>query len=435
MTRSTMVRRSWAALISTTALLLASCGGSGGDNGTAQLRVLNATSDLTSIDMYLGDSVNTAAVNADSVSSYKSFDAQSYTVKITSAGNPTSLFSSTWSFSKDQHYTGVVWGRNGSLSFTTLPEDGTTTDISSNSSRVRVYNATTNSGALDVYLTQNLDDLSTASPTSANVGSNTLSGFKELTTGTYRLRVTSANSPNDVRLDTTVTLPSQEFATILVTAGSGGFLVNGYLVQQQGALTLLKNPKARLRLAAGVEGAAAVSVNFGSTLTIPALQSPFVGPYTLVDAGSPIVNVQVGGTDLDNGLGTRTLAPAGDYTILTYGTGTAATAALINDDNRLPNSGYYKIRLVNSSASNPLVTLMVAGGYVTDASNLAVGSGSPYTPYVATNTVTGTEIQVLSGSTTLPPLLSGQNPSPLGVYSIFVLGGDTSKVVRLSKDR
>ena len=435
MTRFPMAWRGWAALIASAAFLLTACG-HGSSSGPANLRVLNATGDIGSIDLYLNDGLTLAANLSNTLSNYTSISAQTYTLKLTSAGNPTTLFTSSWGWSSDTHSTGVVWGNNGSLAFTAIPEDDDTTLISANSSRIRVYNATTSTGAFDVYLTQNLADLSTAIPTSGSVGSGQLAGFKELTTSTYRLRVTTAGAPNEVRLDLpAVTLPPQQYATLILTSGPGGFLLNAAILVEQGSLTVLKNPSARLRVAAGAESAGVVSLQLDGQATGVGLQSPFVGPYSLVNAGSHAVDVRVDGNSLNNNLGTQVLAPGGDYTVLAYGTGANGTAQFITDDNRLPANLYYKIRLVNGAASAPLATLLVGSGYVSGASDVPLGAASTYTPFVATNTLTGTTMEVLSGSTTLQPVLTGLNPSTLGVYTVFVLGGDPTQLVRLSKDR
>ena len=204
MTRSFIARRACAALLAGLTVLLSGClGGGGSSGGNAQLRVLNLTNDLTSIDVSLSGTKNFPAVAQQALTSSASLTAQAYTVSVASAGSPTSLFTGTYSLAKDLHYTGVVWGSADSLNFATLPEDQNDS-LAAGTTEVRVYNATARSGAFDVFLTpvlQNVPDLNGVLATRSSVASRGLSGYVPLATGSYRLRITAAGNPDDVRLD------------------------------------------------------------------------------------------------------------------------------------------------------------------------------------------------------------------------------------------
>ena len=61
--------------------------------------------------------------------------------------------------------------------------------------------------------------------------------------GTYRIRVTGAGNTADLRLDIpSFSLTSQEVATVLLTPTTGGTLVNGAVLSQQGAYTAAATP-------------------------------------------------------------------------------------------------------------------------------------------------------------------------------------------------
>jgi thiol-disulfide isomerase/thioredoxin len=157
------------------------------------------------------------------------------------AGDVSNLLSASYTLSKDQHYTAIIWGRETALRLSTLPEDEADSNITTGS-RIRFFNATTDSGTVDVYLTNTVTDIGEATPTQGGVAAGSLSGFRDWSAGTWRLRVTGVGDPNDVRLDIpSITLAEKKHHTLVLTAGASGVLLNGTLIQQQGAATTLKN--------------------------------------------------------------------------------------------------------------------------------------------------------------------------------------------------
>ena len=69
---------------------------------------------------------------------------------------------------------------------------------------LRVFDAATDAGAIDVYVTDPAVDITTlTSPTFSFSSSTSLqaSGFLSIAPGTYRVRVTGAGNPADLRLD------------------------------------------------------------------------------------------------------------------------------------------------------------------------------------------------------------------------------------------
>ncbi len=434
MIRSLSVRRGLATLMAVSTCLLAACGGSGSGGGDAQWRVLNLTGDLPSVDVY-SDTTNTPAfsgVATGVVSQYSTIAAATYVMRVAATGNTNTLFSGSYTLSANQHYTGLVWGSTGALQFATLPEDDDTTLIAAGNSQVRVYNATTGSGALDVYLTQNIADLTNATPTVSAVTSAALSGYKALVAGTYRLRVTSAGNPGDVRLDVpAVTLTAQQDASVIITSGSGGVLVNGALLVQQGAVTTYGNGQSRLRVAAGEPtGSGTVSVLIDGQPLASSLSSPVVSAYATIVSGSHTVDVQLNGVSISST--TQSFTAGADYTLLAYKTD-ASGVQLLSDDNLLPAIGQVKMRLINADNSQPLLTLLVDNALLTSDVIPGAVSTAITTPTVVNQTST-VEVTPSNTSSSLytsaPVTLQSQ-----GIYSVFMLGGGTSTTGVLRKDR
>ena len=410
-----------AALAST--LWLAACGGGGGGggNGSTNVRALNLTTDLPSIDIYTSDTKRFSAVATDTLAPSISFEANTYTLNVKRAGDGATLLTGSYALAKDQNYTAVVWGRETALRVSTLPENENTGDIAAGNTKVRFFNATTDTGAVDVFITSSTADLGETSATRGNLTSGSLSGFSDLSQGTYRLRVTGQGDPNDVRLDIpAITLKDKSYATLVLTAGASGVLVNGTLIEQQGAVTTLKNTKARMRVVASVNTGGNVNVAVGGRTLAGGLRSPSVGPYTLVDAGTAVdLTVRVNGGVVTSG--NRSFAAGTDYTLLTYGPAATPLVTVITDDNRLPTAATrVKVRLLHAAAGTDPLTL--SADYLALASDIVTGTVSPY---ATTNANPSVRIDVNSAAgvtslfTATDVNLQGQS-----VYTVLMLGGN-----------
>ena len=427
-------------------VLLAACGGGGGDGpGNTNLRAINLTTDLPSVDLFTGDTRRFSALAPDAVATSVSLEANTYSLVLKKANDPQPLLTGSYSLAKDQNYTAVVWGRETAPRVSTLPEDEVLgAEVSENTARVRFFNATTDTGSLDVFITPANTELGSAQPNQASLTSGSLSGFRDVAAGTQRLRVTGAGDPNDVRLDIpNFTVSGRKFATLVLTAGAGGVLVNGTLIEQRGAVTTLKNSNARVRVVASVAAAGNISASLGSSTLVGSLRSPGVGPYTLVPSGSQNLTVRVNGNVIS--AAARTFAPGADYTVLAYGAANAGTVSLITDDNRLPSvNTRAKVRLVNGLTLTEPLTMQIDFLTQTATADIAAGAASAY----ASTAAAGSNRLDITSPTSAGPLFtltaaSGANLlQAQGVYTVFILGGSPvstelplGQAGRLSRDR
>ena len=97
-----------------------------------------------------------------------------------------------------------------------------TTPPASGTAIVRVFNAATDAGSIDVYVTDPAVDITTlSSPTFTFTASTSVQASNFLVVrrpGTYRIRVTGAGNPSDLRLDIpSVVLANQQVATVILT--------------------------------------------------------------------------------------------------------------------------------------------------------------------------------------------------------------------------
>jgi hypothetical protein len=414
------------------ALALAGCGGGGGGGGgSLKIRALNLTADLPTVDIYANDTATFSGAATNALAEYKALDAATYTLKIKRPSDGATLLTGSYALAQDQSYTAIVWGRETALRLSTLPENEDNSAIATGNSRVRMFNATVDTGALDVFLTATTTDIGDAQPTQSGVATGSLSGFKEIATGTYRLRVTGAGDPSDLRLDVpAIVLGEQQHATLVLTPGASGVLVNGTLLVQQGAQTVMTNTKARLRVVASVDNGGNVAASLGATTLVGSLRSPSVGPYQLVDASLTDLTVRINGAVLSSGA--QTFVAGSDYTLMVYGSAAAGQLAVLTDDNRLPNSTTRaKVRLLHGLAGADPLTLSV--DYLALATDLPSGSVSSYSTL---NSSASARVDVTS-ATAAAPLFTAETVNLQGssVYTVFMLSGNASPTGVIRKER
>jgi hypothetical protein len=421
------------------ALALTACGGGGDDSGNANVRLVNATLTHSSISLLANGAASVGATAIDSVSAYAGVPSGSPTLQVNDATSNSALATLSPSVGNDGHYVVIAYENGGAVRTTVIAEDIALP--AAGTASLRVFDAATDAGALDVYVTDPATDISTLTSPSFTFTSSTAlqaSAFLSIAPGTYRVRVTGSGNPADLRLDIpTVVLTSQEVGEILLTPTIGGTLVNGAALAQQGAFTAGRNTTARVRLAAAVTNGATVSASAGTTSIGTNAVAPSVGGYVIVPAGAALT-ISVNGAAV--GAPATAVAAGSDSTLLVYGAAGAATASLIADDNHLPaTSTNLKIRLVNglTGAATPL-TLNAAFAVV--ASNVAPGTASSYAVVGAS---TALQLDVFSPASATPVYSTTTSGGPLSlpgnsVFTLFMLGSGTTSppvIPLLRRDR
>ena len=424
--------------LSLVSLLLNGCFGS--SNGNANIRILNTSIDYSSIDLWLdnGDSNSRQIVGATSgtLGSYKGVGVNSYTVEFTSNNVQSSLKSVKEKLSKNTHRTYVAYGNTGKFGTLEILEDQD--KPSSSYTKVQLVDAAPDAGSVDVYLTDPSVSISNASPTFSSVsgGSIASAGFTTISSGTYRIRVTAAGSQTDIRLDsvTGITFSSEEILSVIITGTSGGVLVNGAVLPQQGSLTVISNPYARVRAAAAIPSGQNLSATLGGTNLLGSAAANTVSNYVLVSAGAQTLNLVLTGTTLPTS--TQTLTAGDDYTVL-VSNGSAVsgtTTTLIADDNRYPStSTYAKVKLVNAMSGGAGDPVSLNVNYTPVASAIALSQASPSVEVTAgTNTEIDT-VDATTSTTLFTNTTATLNGS--GVYSLFMFGSGTAPVGALRINR
>ena len=412
------------------ALLLAGCdvAGSGGD---AYVRVVNASMDYASVDLYLDDKLKIASTGYQSASSYLKVDSDSYDVEFRRSGSSGALGSYNTDLEGDERLTWLVLGPSGDFQVIAIDESRDPAD--KDESLLRVVNAASDAGSVDVYLTDATTDLDDVSPDYSAVATDALAGegLVNLDAGTYRLRVTAAGSKTDVRLDRPdLVLASKGVYTLVVTGTTGGVLTDAMLLKQDGDVAVLPTTQARVRAVVGLDGGTTTNISVDGTALVSAATIPVLGTYRVVDAGAADVTMSVDGSDV--AVGDLTLAAGADYTLVYTGTPSSVTQTSVLDVNRLPASGSFKVRLINAmSALAEPISMSV--NFLPAADSVALGSVALSDEIDA---VTNGRLDVtrVSTSSTLYSLTSLSLESR-AVYTQVMFGSAAAPTGALRKDR
>jgi Domain of unknown function (DUF4397) len=412
-------------------LLLAGCGGS--DN--AAIRMLNVSQDYTSLNVYLGSDSTTATlagIPTGTLSSYSGVSAGSNTVYFTEGSNTQTdaLSSESETFTTGEHRTYVTYGDTGEFAEYEIDEDESAP--ASGYASVEILDTASDAGGLDMYLTGSGTSLASVSPNFSDLAAGKATAFTSIASGTYELSVTGTGNNSDVRLQVpSITLNSGEVATIVITESVGGYLVNAYILPQQGTLTTELNPDARVRAVAGLSSGSGVSAAVGSTALLSNAPATSIGTYQLVPVGTDTIAVSIGGVGVSSP--SQSLAAGQDYTLLLYQNASGVQENWLVDTNRMPVSGDASVRLVHamSGLTDPISLSVNFVPVVTDVSQ---GDASSYDSGIAATTTGALSVT----DTTTSQQLYSQSPvtfASQGVYTLFMFGSTASPTGVLSQDR
>jgi hypothetical protein len=394
---------------------LAGCGGHSNDDG--YVRLVNATSEYATLDLYESTSELTKATASYSAGAYASLTASTYTFNINGGGSSLTAASVSGAISKSGHYTIVAYTTGGVLTASYLTESEAAP--ASGTAKLRVFN--TDVGNVDGYLAADCSSLA-ASATAAFASdvAGLQTSYTSVTasgSGTsYHVCITAPGDKADVRLDVPVTFTSTQITTLILTHSTGGTLLNGLLLQQQSSLTQALNTSARLRVAVGATGGSKVTVMANGTTLASNLGAPAVTSYRLVDAGPLTLQITNGGAQVSaSGL---TAAAGADLTLLIAG-GSGTTPILLSDDNAISASSTnpVKIRLVNGMNSTGTVTL--TDDYNNIGDGAAFGTATTYAQVPSSSALA--RLEALDGGTQLC-LSTDVTLNASSVYTVFLLG-------------
>ena len=427
--------KTWTAIAAAAILpFLHGCGDENAQEG--QVRIVNATTEYTSLDLYTVDSSGgndlvVSGTGANAASAYTGIDKGSYTFDVKSSTSAGSAPTVTGTISKADHFT-IVTYLTGSSTKTQFLTDEETAPASGNA-KLRVFNAAPSEAAsVDVYLTKNACTALAVTDTAFASAVTTLqTSYTQVTADTWNVCVFATGDTSTLLLDIpALQLKNQEIATLVVTHTTGGVLLNAAVLDQQGAYKTYSNAIARVRVVADAASGASVSVLVnGQEL---AGSTPSVGAYQTIPVGTLAPTIAVGGV-ATTGFTLPAVVAGNDYTLLVMGTAGAPSATLISDSNTPSTSttNTVKVRVINGlNNSSGTASATVDSKPVGTA---AVGAASP--AYISILPTTGTSTVHASTTGTNPADLVNQTFSAGDVYTVFIYGDAAAPTLATSLDR
>ncbi len=191
-------------------------------SSTAHVRILNAIPIQSNIDMLIDGKDLASAIPYGSASAYLSVGSGSRHLQIEATGGSNPFVDQSVNFSSGSYNT-VLDSGNGATTFT----DNHSTPSSSNAS-IRVINASSGLGAIDVYVVATGNGLG-STPTFSNVGIPTATGYTTLAAGSYIVYFTTPGTTNVLLATGTLTLSSGQVRTVAALDGQAGGVTTSVL--------------------------------------------------------------------------------------------------------------------------------------------------------------------------------------------------------------
>jgi len=426
--RRSLLTTSGALMLST---LVPACGGGSSTDGQARVRLLNLSRGYDSLNLYLDGDLSEEAVAYGSVSDYRGYDPGSVGVALTREGSTSYLLSGTRTFVADSDYTLLAFGWEGHLAVLQASDSADAPD--SGKALFRVAHLAPDAGELDIYVTGEDETLSSASPVASSVASGSFSSYAEMQAGSYRVRVTAADDPDDLRLDVSgVTLPSKGIISLVLVASEGGVLVEAALLAQGEDLTLLADDALRVRVVNSVQGNAAVMLSADGTALMSGSRAPTIGSYQRLPAGTLALTLTVDGqafaVDALSGTAGHNL------TLLVAGTPEEPVLTVVDDDLRLITAtSRCGLRVMHGVATLADAGLTLTLNYEPAASDVAYGTASDFSAQSVSTEVALALTSPLSATalyTADELTLTAQ-----GLYTVFALMNGDTPVGVLRKER
>jgi hypothetical protein len=412
------------------AFIAVGCNKSGTNQNSTDMRALNAIVDAEPLDVLVDSDVKFSAVAPNTATAYANFNSGGREVVIRSNTNQAILYDKTVQFPSDSRGTLLVFGHRSTATTLFLADD--TTSPSSGKARVRFVGLSTDSGAVDVYLTTTTALTGPAFVSGALPGAVSAAG--EVTGGGYQIIVTASGTQDIIfQSSTAFNFQAGSNYTLSIIPSLGGKLVNAAVIEPgtSGAVTFLSNPIARLKGANAIADSSGINFKTDGTIILTAV--PFTGVSSYVSSAGGSHNLQI---EQSNVPGTNiatlstTLSSARDYTLLASGAIASPKLTLIPDDNSPPSTGNVKIRFVNAITGSNVDALV---NFASQAQNIAPNSASSYYTVAANTNYTITF--TTPGGVTVIASLANVELDAGNVYTAYVFGSTSNAQAKLIRDR
>lgn len=152
-----------------------------GSSGNANIRLVNALSNQSSLDMLIDSTSTATSVGYGAASGYSSVTSGPRDLQVEPSGTSNFIADQTASLSADSYDTALV-----TISGTTVLTDNHTAP-SSGSISIRVVNASSILGTVDVYIVSSGTSIASVNPTFSSLSFPSASSYASLAPGSYQV--------------------------------------------------------------------------------------------------------------------------------------------------------------------------------------------------------------------------------------------------------
>lgn len=157
--------------------------------------------------------ITPASLAAPNTALYSAILTGNRSVVITQTSAPaTTLGTIAFTVVEGADYTVYATGGTGGAAITNLVTRDTNAVVAATSSRVRVVHLAPAAGTVDIFVTTPTADITTATPTLANVPVRAVSGYLTVLSGTYRIRIVPAGTAPAARVGAAILLDANNIA-------------------------------------------------------------------------------------------------------------------------------------------------------------------------------------------------------------------------------
>jgi hypothetical protein len=359
-------------LVGATGGLLTACGNDG--EGDVKIRLLNLVTDVDTLTLRVDSKTKVSGVAFEAVSGYAESNGGNLSTEVIAEPGSGSLNSATAGYAKDNSYTVIACGTGTDLSVQVSndgegrPDDGRI--------KVRVLNNVVRGLSYDVYFTSSGASIDSATPTLRGVGAASVTGFAELASGTWRIRIYPSGDKRELLFDADgVQIDSRQVVSLVLYTLKSNRLVNAYLLHGKdsaGASRVIRNTRSRIRFINGTDvvgsaGQVRFSVGGQSSSTLDANFSAYQG----VTSGTVTLTAVRTTDGMSLAGSSRTLDPGRDYVAVVYGTAGKYQMVVTLESNLPARSGKALLNVVNATADG--VSIDASVDFSLDFQNLTAG--------------------------------------------------------------
>lgn len=385
-----------------------------------RVRAVHAVPNAPPVNVLVGDSTIVSGLEYAEATGYLNTISGSPQVQVnpTGATDAQSLIDTTAIFETAQPYTMIALGSQPGATALVLQDQ--TAGPSAQDALVRIVHAADQVGAVDVYITPPDSELGQATPVASAVTFQDASEYLNQQPGDYRIRITPTGTQDVVYDSGQITLDAGDVLTVIALPATGGTSPVRLLALSNSptqASFAIPDVNARVRAVHASPDAPPVDVLVNGEVAVSDLAFGQASDYAQVTAtDGPTFTINQAGTENTVLEASPALMRGTDYTLMAVNNLADIEPLLLTDDQRPPEPGNAKVRVVHASPDAPAVDILVDGEVV--ASDVAFKDSTDYLQLSAGDHT----VSIREASTDMEVFQTTVTVEEGGIYTVVAIG-------------